>query len=183
MAESKGKILIVDDEKGIRDSVSALLKKSGFEVDNAASGEECFEKIKNNIPHLILLDYKLDEENGLDILRRISDKWEEIAVIMLTGAGAEDVRLAAESIKTGAYEYIPKPPDFAVLPVLIEKTIVLHQERLERKRAEERHKTELEKGNKRLEDIAVELSRGKQRLEDSMKELLERNKELEKAQK
>ena len=109
MAESKGKILIVDDEKGIRDSVSALLKKSGFEVDNAVSGEECFEKIKNNMPHLILLDYKLDEENGLDILRRISDKWEEIAVIMLTGAGAEDVRLAAESIKTGAYEYIPKP--------------------------------------------------------------------------
>ena len=102
---------------------------------------------------------------------------------MLTGAGAEDVRLAAESIKTGAYEYIPKPPDFAVLPVLIEKTIDIHQERLERKRAEERHKTELEKGNKRLEDIAVELSRGKQRLEDSMKELLERNKELEKAQK
>ncbi|MFZ3065150.1 MAG: ATP-binding protein [Nitrospirota bacterium] len=183
MTESKGKVLIVDDEEGIRDSISLLLKKSGFEVDNAASGEECFEKIKNNIPHLILLDYKLDEENGLDILRRISDKWEEIAVIMLTGAGAEDVRLAAESIKTGAYEYIPKPPDFAVLPVLIEKTIDIHQERLERKRAEERHKTELEKGNKRLEDIAVELSRGKQRLEDSMKELLERNKELEKAQK
>ena len=66
---------------------------------------------------------------------------------------------------------------------MIEKTIDLHQERLERKRAEERHKTELEKGNKRLEDIAVELSREKQRLEDSMKELLERNKELEKAQK
>ena len=183
MIETKGKVLIVDDEKGIRDSISALMKKSGFEVDNAASGEECFEKIKNNIPHLILLDYKLDGENGLDILKRISDKWDEIAVIILTGAGAEDVKLAAESIKRGAYEYIPKPPDFAVLPVLIEKTIDLHQERLERKRAEERHKIELEKGNKRLEDIAVELNREKQKLEDSMKELLERNKELEKAQK
>lgn len=183
MSEAKGRILIVDDEKGIRDSISSLLKKSGFEVDDAANGEECFEKIKNNIPHLILLDYKLDGENGIDILRRITDKWEEVAVIMLTGAGAADVKLAAESIKTGAYEYITKPPDFAVLPVLIEKTIALHHERLERKRAEERHKIELEKGNKRLEDIAVDLSMEKGRLEETLNELLKRNKELEKAQK
>ncbi|MBI5044223.1 MAG: response regulator [Nitrospirae bacterium] len=183
MAESKGKVLIVDDEQSIRDSISALLKKKGFDVEVAANGEECFQKIEDSLPHLVLLDYKLSGENGLDILRKISDKWVEIAVIMLTGAGAEDVRLAAESIKNGAYEYIPKPPDFTVLPILIEKTIALHRERLERNMAEERHKIELEKGNKRLEDIAVDLNREKQRLEDSMKELLERNKELEKAQK
>ncbi len=183
MLETTKKILIVDDENGIRDSIGSLLKKRGFDVDEAANGEECFRKIKENRPHLIILDYKLNSENGLDVLKKISDKWEDIAVIMLTGAGADNVKLAAESIKQGAYEYIPKPPDFAILPLLINKTIALHQEKLERKRAEDRHRLEVEKANKRLEDIAVVLKKEKGRLEDVLKESQEQNKELEKAQK
>ena len=183
MLETARKILIVDDEKGIRDSICSLLEKRGFYVDEAASGEECFRKIKENRPHLIILDYKLNGENGLDVLKKLSDKWEDIAVIMLTGAGADNVKLAAESIKQGAYEYIPKPPDFAILPLLINKTIDLHQEKLERKRAEERHRIELEKANRRLEDIAVELKKEKGRIENVLKESQEQNKELEKAQK
>lgn len=183
MLETARKILIVDDEENIRSSISSILNKKGFDVDEAANGEECFRKIKENRPHLIILDYKLNGENGLDVLKKLSDKWEDIAVIMLTGAGADNVKLAAESIKQGAYEYIPKPPDFAILPLLINKTIDLHQEKLERKRAEERHRIELEKANRRLEDIAVELKKEKGRIENVLKESQEQNKELEKAQK
>ena len=60
-----------------------------------------FQEDKENRPHLIILDYKLNGENGLDVLKKLSDKWEDIAVIMLTGAGADNVKLAAESIKQG----------------------------------------------------------------------------------
>ncbi|MBI5182506.1 MAG: response regulator [Nitrospirae bacterium] len=183
MMETKRKILIVDDEDNVRDTIMSILERKGFEVDGAANGKECFLKIEDDIPHLVLLDYKLNGETGIDVLKMISDKWEEIAVIMLTGAGADNVRLAADSIKSGAYEYITKPPDFAILPLLINKTIDLHQEKLERKRAEERHKLELYKANRRLEDIAVELKKEKGRLEAAIKDMGRQNMELENAQK
>lgn len=102
------KILILEDEIGIRSFVSINLKREGYEVIEAGTGSEAIEKLdsETNIS-LALLDIMLPDMNGIDVCRYIREKYENMGVIMLTAKSQEDDKI--EGFVAGADDYIIKP--------------------------------------------------------------------------
>jgi two-component system nitrogen regulation response regulator NtrX len=101
-------ILIVDDEKGIRDSLRGVLEDEGFAVATASSGEECLEFIRTRDVSCILLDIWLgDGIDGLETLQKLKDEGSDAAVVMISGHG--NIETAVRSTKLGAFDFIEKP--------------------------------------------------------------------------
>jgi len=115
----KPSILVVDDDEVMRDTLSDVLKKRGYEVSLATSGSGALSAIKKTIIDLVLLDMKLPDIDGLEVLRRIKEFDTEILVIMMTAYS--DVQTAVSAMKSGAYHYINKPFELEELRLLIEK--------------------------------------------------------------
>jgi DNA-binding NtrC family response regulator len=101
------RILVVDDEQFIRETIERTLTSKGYEVISAVNRAETIERLASDDPDLILLDMNLGEESGLDILREIKEADPDILVIIITGYGT--VETAVEALKMGAYDYIKKP--------------------------------------------------------------------------
>lgn len=101
------KILVVDDEEGIRNSLAAYLKMEDYEVDKAASGKEAVEKIRQSKFNIILLDINMPEMDGLDALKIIKSIDFSIQVIMMTAYSTFDKTM--RSLEYGATDYILKP--------------------------------------------------------------------------
>lgn len=106
MAES-GKILVVDDDKSIRVTLSQALEASGFIVAAAVDGEHALEKFRSDVFDLVLLDMKMPGMDGMEVLRRLKEDRPTQPVIMITGFGT--VETAVEALKIGAVDYIQKP--------------------------------------------------------------------------
>ncbi len=101
-------ILIVDDEKGIRDTVKGVLEDEGFVVETAVSGEVCLELARSQTFGCILLDIWLgDGIDGLETLRILKDEGNDAAVVMISGHG--NIETAVRATKLGAYDFIEKP--------------------------------------------------------------------------
>jgi two-component system, NtrC family, response regulator AtoC len=115
----KPSILIVDDDEVMRETLSDVLKKRGYEVAAAGSGNGALSAIKKNIIDLVLLDMKLPDLDGLEVLKKIKEFDTEILVIMMTAYS--DVQTAVSAMKSGAYHYINKPFELEELRLLIEK--------------------------------------------------------------
>ena len=129
MAES---ILIVDDERGIRDTLRAVLEDENFVVDAVASGEECLKVIEKKAYGCLLLDVWLPGIDGLETLAKLRAAGVEAAVVMISGHG--NIETAVRATKLGAFDFIEKP-------LSIEKTVLtvrnaLRQRELERVNAE-----------------------------------------------
>jgi DNA-binding NtrC family response regulator len=122
---SKIKILIVDDELIMRESLAGWLERDGHAVQTAASGEEALEKVKETQFDIFLVDIKMEGISGLDVLRSVKESDPEADVVMITAYGS--IPSAIEAMKDGAYDYMLKPFDPNELGILIEK-IVHHQE-------------------------------------------------------
>jgi DNA-binding NtrC family response regulator len=122
---SKIKILIVDDELIMRESLAGWLERDGHAVQTAASGEEALEKVKETQFDIFLVDIKMEGMNGLDVLRCVKETDPDADVVMITAYGS--IPSAIEAMKDGAYDYMLKPFDPNELGVLIEK-IIQHQE-------------------------------------------------------
>jgi len=103
------KILVVDDEPSICHGCKIILSESGYEVDISSSGRDGFEKIKKDSFDLVLLDIRLPDMNGLEILKKINEKKIDICVIIMTGHGT--IENAVEAMKNGAFDFITKPFD------------------------------------------------------------------------
>jgi DNA-binding NtrC family response regulator len=101
------KILVVDDEKHIRDSCVKLLQRKRYDADGAASGVEALEKIGETVYDLVLLDVKMPGMDGIEVLRRAKEIVPDILVLILTGHGTMDT--ANEAMKLGAVGFIRKP--------------------------------------------------------------------------
>lgn len=101
------KILVVDDEKHIRDSCIKLLERKRFDAEGAASGAEALEKISKEVYDLVLLDIRMPGMDGIEVLRRAKEIVPDILVLVLTGHGTMDT--ANEAIKLGAVGFIRKP--------------------------------------------------------------------------
>ena len=104
---SKERILIVDDEHLIRWSLSQPLIKNGYTVDTAESGTEAQAKMTTFKPHMVLLDIRLPDANGIELLERFKSENKDLIVIMITAYA--DVGSAVEAFKFGAEDYIGKP--------------------------------------------------------------------------
>ena len=104
------RILIVEDEPAIRLALSGLLRKQGYEVEQAASGGDALRKIRDGSFDLVLTDLALgDGVSGMDVLRESKAAHPEMPVVMITAHGSEKV--AVEAMKAGAEDYVPKPFD------------------------------------------------------------------------
>jgi len=107
MSEEKRKILIVDDEKDVVDTIQTILHEEGYETYIAENGNDALTKIQDISPELVLLDCYLPEMMGIDVLKEIRKHNEDIAVVMMTGHGEE--RLVVSLMKAGASDYLKKP--------------------------------------------------------------------------
>jgi len=119
MTVAKHKILVVDDEQLIRWSLEQNLKKQGYDVATAASGEDALRQVKEEEPDLILLDIQLPGMNGMEVLERVKETNEEIIVIMVTALGI--LETAVQAMRLGAFDYINKPFNLDELAIVINK--------------------------------------------------------------
>jgi two-component system nitrogen regulation response regulator NtrX len=121
------RILIVDDEAGVRASLGAVLRDEGYTVDTAESGEACLEQVVERPPDVILLDIWLPGIDGLATLERLRERRTEAAVIMISGHAS--VEAAVRATKLGAFDFIEKP-------LSIEKTVLAVRNGLRQRRLE-----------------------------------------------
>ena len=117
----KTKILVVDDEHLIRWSLEQNLKKQGYEVTSAGSGEDALRMVREDQPDLVLLDIQLPGINGLEVLERTKEIDEEIIVIMVTAHGG--LETAVNAMRLGAYDYINKPFNLDEMAIVIKKAL------------------------------------------------------------
>jgi len=107
------RILVVDDEPATVDLLREFLAGKGYEVLTASEGEEALRKVKEERPHLILLDVRLPKMSGLEVLKRVREIDHEAGVIMVTAVAEEET--GREALRLGAFDYITKPLDFNYL--------------------------------------------------------------------
>ncbi|MCU0639799.1 MAG: sigma-54 dependent transcriptional regulator [Candidatus Krumholzibacteria bacterium] len=112
-------ILLVDDEDTIRMFLEKTIRDEGYEALTAATGQEALDKTRSELPDLVLLDLKLPDMNGIDVLRKIKEDLPEVCVIMLTAFG--DIETAVTAIKKGAFDFVSKPVNLEQLLLTIEK--------------------------------------------------------------
>jgi DNA-binding NtrC family response regulator len=118
------KILIVDDELIMRESLAGWLERDGHEITTAPSGEEALEILKEARFDILLVDIKMEGISGLEVLKHVKENDPDVAVVMITAYGS--ISTAIDAMKNGAYDYLLKPFDPNELGVLIEK-IIRHQ--------------------------------------------------------
>ncbi len=117
----KFKILIIDDEPILRQSLEVALRASGYEVFSSHTGEEGLEIFEKEDPDLVLLDHWLPGINGNEVLLRIKEKSPQLPVIIMTAQGS--IEIAVNSMKSGAFDFIVKPFDLAQIERVIERGI------------------------------------------------------------
>ena len=123
------RILIVEDEGAIRLALRGLLKRDGYQVDLAESGEEALDKFQQSPFDLVLTDLALGRgKSGMDVLESVKEQRPETAVVMITAHGSE--KIAVEAMKAGAEDYVPKPFDNEEIRVVVARA--LERTRLER---------------------------------------------------
>ncbi len=119
--KKQGKILIVDDEAVVRDSLYHWFIEDNYDVETAESGEDALRKFTKGKYDLVLADMKMPGMNGLELLAKIKEIDEEIVFILVTAYAS--VPSAIKALKDGAYDYITKPIDPEELSHLVEKAI------------------------------------------------------------
>jgi two-component system nitrogen regulation response regulator NtrX len=110
-------ILIIDDEKAIRKTLSEILSFEGYKIEEAADGEEGLKKFKDKNYDVVLCDIKMPKLDGIEFLQKASEANSDIPIIMISGHG--NIETAVEAVKKGAYDYISKPPDLNRLLITI----------------------------------------------------------------
>jgi two-component system, NtrC family, nitrogen regulation response regulator NtrX len=114
------RILIIDDEKSIRNTLREILEYEKYQVDDAADGEIGLQMVKENIYDTILCDIRMPKMDGIEVLTRIFEI-SDTPVIMISGHGT--IETAVEAIKKGAYDYISKPIDLNRLLVTLRNAL------------------------------------------------------------
>src|ERR1039458_3464893 len=125
----KGKILIVDDEPDLRSMLKAILQDNDYTVTQAEDGAALRKCFSLDAPDVILLDLKLPDANGLDLLPEIKKTWPDTEVIVLTGEATFEA--AVQATKRGAYHFINKPFDTQALQLPLDREIENQQQKEE----------------------------------------------------
>jgi DNA-binding NtrC family response regulator len=121
------RILVVDDEPMMTDSLKQNLVEEGYTVDTASNGAQAVELFDGNGHHIVVSDLQLPDKdmNGMDVLKHIKDTRPSTEVIVMTGYGT--VERAVEATKAGAFWFLEKPFDFEVLLPLVERALERHE--------------------------------------------------------
>ena len=110
-------ILIIDDEKAIRKTLTEILSFEGYKIDEASDGEEGLKTFKDKTYDVVLCDIKMPKLDGIEFLQKAGEINPDIPIIMISGHG--NIETAVEAVKKGAYDYISKPPDLNRLLITI----------------------------------------------------------------
>jgi len=132
MEALRRKILVVDDEPRLAELITQFLQTHGFWTFSAPNGKRAVEALVSESPELVLLDLKLPDMGGGEVLKRIKEINEDIAVIIVTGYGGEQI--AVDLIKAGALDYIKKPFDFEALLASVKNALRLRDAQIEDKK-------------------------------------------------
>ncbi len=121
MNQTFEKIVVVDDERRMCESLSALLEGEGYQVESFQNSLEAAESIKQNKVDLVITDIKMPGQNGLELLKTVKSVDSDIPVILLTGYASLDT--AMEAISYGAYDYLMKPVEFTQLDLAVKRAL------------------------------------------------------------
>ncbi len=125
------RILIVDDESSVRNSLKEILEFEKYEIETAVDGEDALKTLKNEEFDLVLCDIKMPKVDGMEVLEKAMQLYPDIKFIMISGHGNVDT--AIEAVKKGAFDYIPKPPDLNKLLITIKNALDVKELREETK--------------------------------------------------
>ena len=118
-------ILIIDDEKAIRKTLSEILSYEGYKIEEAADGEDGLKKLREKEFDVVLCDIKMPKVDGIEFLEKSKEINADIPIIMISGHGT--IETAVEAVKKGAYDYISKPPDLNRLLITIRNAMDRNQ--------------------------------------------------------
>jgi len=134
------KILIVDDEQTIRWSLGESLKSEGYIVEDTENGEKGLKSFKDDPADLAILDLKLPDTNGIELLKKIKKIDPGVPVIMMTAYG--EIETAVEAIKCGAYDFLLKPFQIPKMKIAIKNAFEQHKLKIELEGIRERNREE-----------------------------------------
>src|SRR3954471_17437129 len=100
-------VLVVDDEAAIRDSLHMILEYEGYRVEEAANGSQALSKVADRAPDAVVLDIKMPEMDGLELLKALRERGYDMPVLMISGHA--DVATAVEATRRGAFDFFEKP--------------------------------------------------------------------------
>ena len=129
MARNACSILIADDEESFRSMVGALLEQAGYTVHTAADGVQAINALQHRSFDALLLDVKMPKVDGLEVLKFAKDNFPSTEVIMVTGF--DDVKMAVQCIRLGAYDYVTKPHSADELTATLKRALERRSLRLE----------------------------------------------------
>lgn len=130
------RLLIVDDETGIRRTLKDLMSMQGYEVEEAENGAEGLAKIKDGHFDLVLSDIQMPKMDGMELLKTSKELYPELPFIMLTAHAT--IERAVEAIKIGAYDFVPKPPNLQHFLVTIRNALATKELKQEHTRMKAR---------------------------------------------
>ena len=130
-------ILIIDDERSVRNVLKDILGNEGFAVEEAVDGEEGLKKFLAGNFDLVLCDIKMPKLDGIEFLQKVMETGTEVPVIMISGHG--NIETAVDAVKKGAFDYIAKPPDLNRLLITIrnalDKTVLVKETKVLKRKA------------------------------------------------
>jgi len=137
-------ILIVDDEKDIRELISEILIDEGYSTRLAGNSEECLGQVSEALPSLLILDIWLKDSNmdGIDILKKVKIDFPHVPVVIISGHG--NIEIAVSAIKQGAYDFIEKPFNIEQLLVVVRRAMETSTLRRENEELKSKDKLSLE---------------------------------------
>jgi signal transduction histidine kinase len=163
------KVLVVDDEESVVVTIKAILQLDGYSVATATSGAEARKMVRDVEYDLVLTDLRLEDGDGLDVLKAVHERFPETVTIMLTGYAS--LESAIQALRAGAYDYLVKPSEVEELRATVARG-------LERRRLGQELRlrvNELERANREIADLNASLQR---RIDDATAELKERYDQL-----
>jgi DNA-binding NtrC family response regulator len=124
---TRTRILLVDDEPGVRLGMKGYLTQHGFDVDEATSVAEAQEGFRTHRPDVAVIDYRLPDGTALELLPKLKELDAAVPLVVLTGHGS--IELAVQAVKEGAEQFLTKPVELAVLKVVLERLVAQRRER------------------------------------------------------
>lgn len=181
MSETGSVILAIEDEPVVRESIAAYLEDSGFDVLQAIDGRSGLDTYHRQCPDLVLVDLRMPQVDGLEVLATICKETPETPVIVVSGTG--ELKDAIKAIRLGAWDFITKPiPDMAVLENAIRKALERAHLLVENRRQREHLKNQIALRTSDLQERTDALKITNQRLKQEMTERLQAEEALRESQ-
>jgi len=148
MTQNQGRILIVDDEPGVRELLHRRLAKEGYQCQEAGDGDQALDRMETAPSALILLDIKMPGKSGTEVLPEIRARYPDTAVVMATAM--TDTSTAIQCMKEGAYDYVTKPFNLAEVVLSVDRALEKRRLELENRDYQQHLEQKVEEQAKRI---------------------------------